>query len=322
MKKIALFIILTLITVMLPVTSGANEDIILYLGSNKAFVSGEEKSIDTDISVIPIFKDSTVYIPVRFISESFGMTVNYQAEKEKINLISTNKNIIFTVGENKISVNGKDVDLNGKISFVYQNRSYLPLRAFSEAIGKNVYYDKGLIIIGNEKNNRNDSELETLRNTLSGLEIIESKEKLSEKLTYILDVDTDIKFSAVSGGGSGGAGGGSSSVTVQNSSAIPEASADCSETNTQVEGVDEADIIKTDGNYIYSVQNKNVNIININPASDMKISSIIKSEENETPIEIYADKDILTVIYSVYDKNTKRFYADNKIKCSVNSCYN
>lgn len=314
MKKIALFIILALVALMLPVTSGASEDIVLYLGSNTALVSGKEKAIDTDKSVIPVFKDATVYIPVRFIAESFGFTVNYSEETEQIDLESTDKKVVFRVGENEISVDGTSYNLNGKVSFVYQNRSYLPLRVFSEAIGKKVCYDKGLIIIGNEEKKADESGLDVLRNKLTGLEIIGSKENLLKKIPYVLDVDVDIEYSSAVGGGSGG---GKSSATVQNSSAVPEVSADFSETNIQVKGVDEADIIKTDGNYIYSVQKGNVNIISINPASDMKLSSVIKSEENETPIELYADGDILTVIYSVYDKNTKRFYADNKIKCSI-----
>ena len=35
-------------------------------------------------------------------------------------------------------------------------------------------------------------------------------------------------------------------------------SKDYSETNIQVEGVDEADILKTDGDYIYSISNNNI----------------------------------------------------------------
>lgn len=313
MKKIALFIILALVAVMIPVTSGASEDIVLYLDSNTALVSGKEKAIDTDKSVIPVFKDATVYIPVRFIAESFGFTVNYNEETEQIDLENTDKKVVFRVGEDEISVNGTLYPLNGKISFVFNNRSYLPLRAFSEALGKIVYYDKGLIIIGNEENKSDESGLDALRAKLTGLEIIGSKEKLAEKIPYVMDVDTDTKYSSAVGGGSGS---GSSSLTVQNSSAAPESSADYSGTNIQVEGVDEADIIKTDGNYIYSVQKGNVNIISISPSSDMKLSSVIKSEENETPVELYADNDILTVIYSVSD-NKKRFYHNSKIKCCV-----
>jgi uncharacterized secreted protein with C-terminal beta-propeller domain len=46
---------------------------------------------------------------------------------------------------------------------------------------------------------------------------------------------------------------------------VSMASGDHSETNTQVQGVDESDIIKTDGNYIYLVDNSNtINIIDVN----------------------------------------------------------
>ena len=44
-----------------------------------------------------------------------------------------------------------------------------------------------------------------------------------------------------------------------------------SSTNVQVDGVDEADIIKTDGKYIYQVQGQRLTIVKAHPAIDMEI---------------------------------------------------
>lgn len=44
-----------------------------------------------------------------------------------------------------------------------------------------------------------------------------------------------------------------------------------STTNTQVDGVDEADIVKTDGKYVYYISNKKIVIIDIQNPSSMKI---------------------------------------------------
>lgn len=75
---------------------------------------------------------------------------------------------------------------------------------------------------------------------------------------------------------------------------------DYSTTNIQVEGVDEADIVKTDGEYIYVVSGDNVFIIDAYPAEGARILS--KIELNETPIEIFINGDKLTVIGSRYLK--------------------
>ena len=70
-----------------------------------------------------------------------------------------------------------------------------------------------------------------------------------------------------------------------------------SETNVQVEGVDEADIVKTDGTYLYIVQGQSVRIVQAHPAADMKIMSTVDfTEEFFTPQDLYIDGDRLIVI--------------------------
>ncbi|MEA2088780.1 MAG: beta-propeller domain-containing protein, partial [Patescibacteria group bacterium] len=68
---------------------------------------------------------------------------------------------------------------------------------------------------------------------------------------------------------------------------------DYSETNIQVEGVDEADIIKTDGKYIYAVSENELFIINAFPADQSKIISKIKFQSK--PQNIYINGNSLAV---------------------------
>ncbi|PCI24010.1 hypothetical protein COB57_06035 [Candidatus Peregrinibacteria bacterium] len=53
-------------------------------------------------------------------------------------------------------------------------------------------------------------------------------------------------------------------------SPMSKGSSDYSTTNVQVKGVDEADVIKNDGKYIYSVQGDRVSIVQAYPADEMK----------------------------------------------------
>jgi len=80
--------------------------------------------------------------------------------------------------------------------------------------------------------------------------------------------------------------------------AATETSADSgySSTNTQVAGVDEADIIKTDGEYIYQVNNNRIVITDAYPAESMQIIKTIEYKDNFYPQEIYVDDQYLTVI--------------------------
>jgi len=72
---------------------------------------------------------------------------------------------------------------------------------------------------------------------------------------------------------------------------------DYSSTNTQVAGVDEADIIKTDGKYIYQVNKNRILIISAqNPDKMQVIAKLAFSDSSFIPQELYIDEDKLVVI--------------------------
>ncbi len=80
----------------------------------------------------------------------------------------------------------------------------------------------------------------------------------------------------------------------------PVASEDYSATTIQVAGVDEADIVKNDGKYIYVVSGKKIVIIDAYPAEGARILSEIELDEN--PQEIFINKDKLVVFWSGYPR--------------------
>lgn len=72
---------------------------------------------------------------------------------------------------------------------------------------------------------------------------------------------------------------------------------DYSVTNVQVEGVDEADIVKTDGTYIYQVNRERIVIIKAVAAEKMEIAGVLDyADKSFSPQEIYVDEDHLIVI--------------------------
>lgn len=71
-----------------------------------------------------------------------------------------------------------------------------------------------------------------------------------------------------------------------------------STTNIQVENVDEADITKTDGNYIYSLSENEVIITDVKNAKEMKVvARISESASNTIPEDLILYQDKLIVIY-------------------------
>jgi len=79
------------------------------------------------------------------------------------------------------------------------------------------------------------------------------------------------------------------------------ADTDYSKTNIQVEGVDEADIVKTDGEYIYIVSGGNITIIKAYPPQEAKVLSKISLEGGITGIFINGDKlAVFETEYGIY----------------------
>lgn len=85
---------------------------------------------------------------------------------------------------------------------------------------------------------------------------------------------------------------------------------DFSQTNVQVQGVDEADIVKNDGKYIYLIKGSTIRIVEAFPAEGMKeLSTIEVDDEDFNPTEMYVDEDQMVIIGQVWRQRnySKRF---------------
>ncbi|MFZ7137151.1 MAG: beta-propeller domain-containing protein [archaeon] len=106
-------------------------------------------------------------------------------------------------------------------------------------------------------------------------------------------------------------------ATVVPSAAPEPQDADYSETNVQVEGVDEADIVKTDGEYIYIVSGETVTIMKAFPPEEAQVVSKIVLEGGITGIFINGDK--LAVfeteygVYPLYEKDLPVPIVDSEV---------
>jgi len=94
---------------------------------------------------------------------------------------------------------------------------------------------------------------------------------------------------------------------------------DYSTTNTQVQGVDEADIIKTNGDYIYYISRGNLYIFDTKTLNTKLVKTIkVSGENNYYTQELYIDDNYITVI-TQENVNRKEivFNCENEEKSSV-----
>jgi hypothetical protein len=144
-KLISLLLVISLFSVT--TFSAELEYTALYVGSNKAYVNDVEKQIDEDNPAVEVFvENDRSYVPVRFISESYQGSVEWVQETQTVNITFTDRTISLTIGKPEIIINGETKALD-VAPIIREGRTFLPLRACTEAIGKEVFYSKGLILI-------------------------------------------------------------------------------------------------------------------------------------------------------------------------------
>lgn len=128
-----------------------DNSVILKVNDENAYVFGENKLTDSqNPEVKPYIEGGRTLVPIRFISEAFGAEVSY--DNGIVTIKSDGKEIEMKIGDNKFTVDGESVEMDTAAK-IADGRTFVPLRAVSEALSKEVFWDdSGLIIISSDKN--------------------------------------------------------------------------------------------------------------------------------------------------------------------------
>lgn len=130
----------------------------MAIGSPNVISKGETTFIDKDNNnVSPVIRDSRTFVPLRFISEAFGMNVDFNNETKEITISGNGIALKLTPGQGTISKNGVESPLDAPAYISAEGRTMVPLRAVSEMLDKQVYWNnRGLVIISDTENIIND----------------------------------------------------------------------------------------------------------------------------------------------------------------------
>lgn len=77
-------------------------------------------------------------------------------------------------------------------------------------------------------------------------------------------------------------------------------SGDFSSTNNQVEGVDEADLVKTDGSFVYSISDSSVVISDVRNPAEMSVAAKLLFKKDMYPQQLFLSENTLVVLGSQY----------------------
>ena len=262
----------------------------------EASVFGQSK-VDLVINGAPMIAEpgavvfnGRTYLPVRALGHTLGVTISWDDETHSV-LINSDKSRITTALFRGGEYGGcpiVNVVVNNKAltglppSVAYNGATYVPLRLV-EALGLKVGWDaeKETAYVGEY-----NPDALPIVGTLQNLEALMTAQ---EMYLYRGKVTMD-------------------STAGQPESTPPPAAApspspdgapkgEYSETNIQVAGVDESDIVKTDGKYIYHVRGNVVTVYNAYPVEQLSVlTTLTFSDESFYPSELYIDDDHMVVI--------------------------
>lgn len=119
------------------------EDLMKSVAPNQGpmFIVSLEDDIVEFEDVQPIIKDSRTLVPFRAILEKAGAKVDWNQEDKKVTAELDGKKIEMTIGQKKIMVDGKEVQLD-VAPMIKEGRTLIPLRGMFENLGFEVEYEK------------------------------------------------------------------------------------------------------------------------------------------------------------------------------------
>lgn len=290
--------------------------IFMYVGSPLILAGEETVFLDPenfDVAAT-IYKQRTL-VPLRAVAEHFGADVSYDAKEHRAVISYGDTQFVFPIGKAQyLRVKdgvSKAIEMDTE-ALLMHDRTMVPIRVIAEELlKKHVDYKDGVILISGEAISleKEASLVDTVKAKIGAAVKAQSKEQLSRLMQ---NKQTQYYGSPIRSGSvaqpesSMNDTAGSADQNAAESPAAPSpadgggesgssGTPSHSETNTQVEGIDEADIVKTDGGYLYYAGSNAVRIIR---ADGPKLSevAIIKLPDQKYVNEIYLDKDRLVLL--------------------------
>ncbi|WP_054692246.1 copper amine oxidase N-terminal domain-containing protein [Syntrophomonas palmitatica] len=107
----------------------------------KVSINGRLRQFETP----PQIANDRVMVPLRFVIEDEALRgqVYWDAAQQKVALDCRGKYIEMYIGNRTARVDGKDVYFDSP-PYIFNNRTYIPLRFLSESLGASVYWNQAL----------------------------------------------------------------------------------------------------------------------------------------------------------------------------------
>jgi len=281
-----------------------NDYVALHIGSPLTLTGEDIKPLDSDNpNVVPVIHKDRTLVPLRAISEHFGAEVSYDSIKMEAVINFDGKTYTFPIDKNYYRIQETNKATKTMVfdteALIIEGRTMVPLRVISEQVlGKSVEYNDDVITVGTKIITLSDRLKDDIKIKIGQAVKVTSLDQLNNivasmvnnnRYLYEKGVMEDLQAPSM--------------PTNNEGVSSPEATKDedYSSTNEQVEGVNEADIVKTDGKFIYVALGKSIKIYKANDGKPVLVDEITMSVDTNTGqyvqlTEMYIDQGRLVVL--------------------------
>ena len=120
----------------------AFKKILLYIGKHTLYKNDllGNDFFTSKMDTAPFIKDNRTFVPIRFVAENLGFSVQWDAAERKVTIEENGLTIVMKIGSKTIYENGikKSMDT---APFIKDNRTFVPIRFVAENLGFSVQWD-------------------------------------------------------------------------------------------------------------------------------------------------------------------------------------
>lgn len=246
-------------------------------GAGNITIRIDDRPLVTEVA--PVVENGRTLVPFRAIFEALGLRVDWNDELKTATAYNGSTNVAVKLDSRYGSINGelKELEASARIA---QGRTLVPLRFISEAFGNEVRWDpKGrtVSIVSGFKAYQYTEELPAVGSFERLKLIMEYAGRYTQPVLMRNEMATAVPAAAEKSAVADGTG--------------------YSGTNLQVANVDEGDIVKTDGNYIYQLRERDLKITAIGTGVP-QAAAALTFQEGVFPSEMYLHSGKLIIIGS------------------------
>ena len=296
-KKIFSIALIGIMVFMLTTMISADE-----INEITIYVDNELVELDTK----PVIRDDRTLVPLRGVLEKLGARVDWNKETKQVIVKNEVMEILLETDNNAVLVDGRVKFMDTK-SMLIDDRTLVPLRFIAENLGYDVSWtdsSRRIDINNGGSGVVEEDGLPTVVNTEALGQLLQYSHRLNNYIDFrFFDIEMAIDLPMVD----------ESTNEMKSEDIMEEAvesevaptagsDGDYSNTNNQTQGVEEGDITKTNGDYIFYTVNNEVFIIDSDPLKPHVLSTIKVSSDKGWIRDIYVQDNNLVIIGTSYAK--------------------